>query len=148
MAQQNLSPLINQQATTQTKKRSALGIGVTTLVTIIVVVLLTAFAVLSLVSALSNMRLSEMAVSQIERYYAADSEATIWYAELDAVAAALTGSPDEYAEQLANAGYTLWQGDEDVLLVTESFDLSEFRSLMVTVAINDDKTTTIKQWQS
>jgi len=147
MAQQN-TQLVHQQESPKTKKRSALGIGVTTLVTIIVVVLLTAFAVLSLVSALSNMRLSEMAVSQIERYYAADSEATIWYAELDAFAADLTGSPDEYAGQLTGAGYTLLQNDEGLLLVTEGFDLSEFRSLMVTITINDDKTTTIKQWQS
>jgi len=148
MARQDAPLLLNQQASAQTKKRSALGIGVTTLVTIIVVVLLTAFAVLSLVSALSSMRLSQMAVSQIEHYYAADSEATLWYAELDAFAAGLAGSPDEYARQLAGAGYTLQQNDQDLLLVTQRFDMSEFRSLMVTVAINDNKTTTIKQWQS
>ncbi|MCL2529612.1 MAG: hypothetical protein FWE41_04695 [Coriobacteriia bacterium] len=148
MAQQGPAPFVNQLTSDTTKKRSALGVGVTTLVTIIVVVLLTAFSVLSLVSALSSERLSEMAVTQIENYYEADSEATVWYAELDAFAAGLTGSPDEYARQLTSGGYTLLQGSEDTLLVTQRFDLSEFRSLVVTVAINDDKTTTIKQWQS
>ena len=139
---------MSQRATPEHKKRSALGIGVTTLVTIIVVVLLTSFAVLQLVSARSNLRLSEMAVNQIQNYYSADSEATIWYAELDAFAADLTGSPDAYTRQLIDSGYTLLQNDEDKLLVTQSFEMSEYRSLVVTVAINDDKTTTIKQWQS
>jgi len=148
MASQDAATLTSQGTTNRSQKRSALGIGVTTLVTIVVVVLLTAFAVLQLVSARSNLRLSEMAVTQIQHYYSADSEATIWYAELDAFVADLTGSPDEYAQQLTTSGYALLQNEGDKLLVTQSFEVSGYRALMVTVAVNDDKTTTIKQWQS
>jgi len=139
---------MNRQATARPRKRSALGVGVTTLVTIIVVVLLTAFAVLSLVSARSNLRLTDMAVSQTQSYYAADSEATIWYAELDVFAASLEGGPGEFAGQLSRAGYEVLENEGSELLVSRGFSVSEFRSLIVTIQINDDKTTTIRQWQS
>ncbi len=139
------------QATSQAakgdRKRSALGIGVTTLVTILVVLLLAAFSVLSLASARSDLALSQRAVEQAEHYYAADSEATVWYAELDAFAANLTGLPDDYASQLQSAGYDV-SAEGSELRVFRSFALSEYQSLMVTIAINDDKTTTIRQWQS
>jgi len=148
MAQQDFSPLINRQAASQKKKRSALGVGVTTLVTIIVVVLLTAFSVLSLVSANSNLRLSQMAATQTQNYYVADTNATLWYADLDTFAAALTGDPSTFAGQLQQAGYQVITADDGELLVTNGFTVSDYRSLMVTVAINDDKTTTIRQWQS
>lgn len=152
------------------RKRSALGVGVTTLVTVIVVLLLTAFAVLSLVSARSNLRLSEMAIEQTQNYYAADYEALSWYAELDAFAAALDGEPSEFADQLRSAGYEVEivtqssTGDENASEVTGSdqgstdtrgelrvanrFTIQENQSLMVTVTVNDDRTTTIRQWQS
>ena len=148
MASNSNMPLVNQQSSTHTKKRTALGVGITTLVTIVVVVLMTSFAVLTLVSAQSNLRLSEMAIAQAQRYYSADSEATVWYAGLEVQAANLTGGPSEYAQQLQRAGYTLLANDEDLLLVSQSFAVSEFRSLVVTVEINDDTTTTIRQWQS
>ncbi len=140
------------------RQRSALGIGVTTLVTIIVVMLLTAFAVLSLVSARSNLRLSEMSMEMTQSYYAADSEATRWYAELDAFVATLEGSPSEYAEQLRSAGYEVQVSataagevngaEAGELRVTNGFTLNENRTLMVTIAVNDDRTTAIRQWQS
>ena len=148
MANQDVTPLINRQASASTKKRSALGIGVTTLVTIIVVVLLTVFSVLSLVSARSNHRLAEMAMEQTQRYYAADTEATAWYGELDAFVATLEGEPEDFAGILGREGYTLINTAEGELLVTNGFAVSEYRSLTVTVLINDDRTTTIRQWQS
>jgi len=148
MASQDLSPIINRQASAQSKKRSALGVGVTTLVTIIVVVLLTAFAVLSLVSARSNLRLSEMAVSQIQRYYEADSTATVWYAELNDFVATLEGAPQDFEGQLVAAGYQILYNEENILMVYKGFSVSEHRYLTVTIAVNDDRTTTIRQWQS
>jgi len=130
------------------KKRSAMGIGVATLVTIIVVLLLTAFAVLSLVSALSSLKLSEMAVAQGERYYAADTQATLWYAELDNFVAELKGEPESFAQQLESAGYEAVVISEGETRIIRGFTMSEYRSLMVTIAVHDDKTTTIRQWQS
>jgi hypothetical protein len=149
MAANNPQQLVGSRTlrTSHRKSRSALGIGVTTLVTILVVLLLAAFAILSLASARSDHALSQTAVRTAEAYYAADSEASSWYAELDARAAALKGDPAEYAAQLSAAGYdTNAAGGE--LRVTKAFTISDNRSLVVTIAVNDDKTTTIRQWQS
>lgn len=130
------------------KKRSALGIGVTTLVTIMVVLLLASFSVLSLVSAQSNYHLSQMAVDQAEMYYAADTEATLWYADLDAFANQLAGEPDSFATQLADEGYIVEVTSAGEIRVLHEVVISERRNLMVTVAVNEDRTTTIRQWQS
>jgi hypothetical protein len=70
------------------KQRSAMGIGVTTLVTILVVMLLATFSVLSLVSARSDLNLSEMTIRSASDYYDANNEATRWYAQLDAICVA------------------------------------------------------------
>ncbi len=148
MGKREYSTLAGNEATVQTKKRSALGIGVTTLVTILVVLLLAAFAVLSLVSARSNLGLSQMATDQAQLYYAADSEATIWYAELDVFAAHMAGEPASFQAQLSQAGYTAQTTDSGELRVTEGFSINENRTLMVTIEVNDDRTTTIRQWQS
>lgn len=149
MADQNYNPLqVDLAQGEKPKKRSALGVGVTTLVTIMVILLLAAFAVLSLVSAQSNHRLAQMASDSAQMYYNADSEATLWYAELDAMASELQGSAATYAQQLEQAGYTTQITDDGELRVSESFSISESRLLVVTIAINDDTTTTIRQWQS
>ena len=149
MAQQK-STLITSagQSAAHTKKRSALGIGVTTLVTIMTVLLMVAFAVLSLVSAQSNLRLSNLAVEQAQLYYVADNEATQWYAELDAFVASLDGSPSSFEDQLKQAGYVITNQESDELRVSKEFSMSDTRSLAVTIQVNDDKTTTIRQWQT
>jgi flagellar basal body-associated protein FliL len=136
------------QGATRTQKRSALGVGIITLVTIMVVLLLAAFSVLSLVSARSDLRLSEMSTTQVQSYYAADSEATAWYAELDAFAAQLSGSPESYEEQLTLAGYLAESTADGELRVSRGFAINDTRTLMVTIAVNDERTTTIRQWQS
>lgn len=131
-----------------TRKRSALGVGVTTMVTILVVLLLVVFSVLTLVSARSDVRLSEKALEQNQDYYRADGEATRWYADLDAAAALLEGESGTYAEQLIQAGYTLELTTEGELRVMQAFSINDSRQLVVTVAIHEDKSTSIRQWQS
>lgn len=146
--QRGLPSAVSDDAVGQAKKRSAFGIGITTLVTIMVVLLLLVFSVLSLVSARSNMHLTQMATDRAQQYYAADGEATVWYAELDTFVARLEGEPDGYTEQLSLAGYAVEVTDTDELRVTNSFAIDKSRMLVVTVAVNEDKTTTIRQWQS
>ena len=132
----------------KTKRRSALGVGVSTLVTIMVILLLAAFSVLSLVSARSNLHLSEMTATRAEVYYAADSEATQWYADLDSFAASLTGNKSSFDEQLVAAGYDVEVTSSGEVRVMNSFSINNNRNLMITIAINEDKTTIIRQWQS
>jgi hypothetical protein len=65
--------------------RSSLGVGMATLVTIMVAVLLTVFSVLTLVSAHSDLLLSSKAIQATQAYYLADSQAEQWLAEVDAI---------------------------------------------------------------
>lgn len=148
MARPSTSSAARSGTREQGKKRSALGIGVTTLVTIMVVLLLVAFAVLSLVSARSNLELSQRATTQTQLYYAADSEATVWYAALDTFAATMGGAPNDFAEQLVQAGYEVEVVESGELRVIKSFAINTSRTLMVTITVNDDKTTTVRQWQA
>jgi hypothetical protein len=89
-----------------------------------------------------------MAITQTQRYYAADNEATLWYAGLDTFAANMTGYPGSFEQQLREGGYTVQTTEEGELRVTQGFVINENRTLMVTIAVNSDGTTTIRQWQS
>jgi hypothetical protein len=128
------------------KQRSALGIGVTTLITILVVMLLATFSVLSLVSARSDLHLSQMAVQSTQDYYAAESEATQWYAQLDSFLA--TKPSGDLRAALKQAGYVLLDSPTDDLVVSKVFPAGEKRKLTVSIAIAADGSTTIRQWQT
>jgi hypothetical protein len=130
------------------KTRSALGVGVITLVTILVVLLLAAFSVLSLVSARSDYHLSQMATESAENFYKADGLATSWYAELDTFVGNLQGSPASFEQALKTAGYTVKRTNAGELRVAQSFVMGTDRQLEVTVAVLDNKTTIIRQWQT
>lgn len=147
MATKELKTIVEDESI-KPKKQSALGIGITTLVTIMVILLLVAFAILALVSAQSNHHLSQMAATQAEEYYAADGEATAWYAQLDDFVGTLDGSMDDYAAQLQGAGYEIETTSNGELRVIHSFAINENRTMMVAIGINEDKTTTIRQWHS
>jgi hypothetical protein len=67
-----------------------------------VTVLLTTFAVLTLVSARADLKLSNMAITSTQSYYAADGEAEEWLAEVDAF---VHGEHGDLAADLAAAGY-------------------------------------------
>jgi len=130
------------------KGRSALGIGVTTLITVLVVMLLAAFSVLSLASARSDIRLSRMAAQSASDYYAADSEATTWYAALDTFLDRANEPASGWEIVLRYAGYNVQQSASGELQVREVFAMGSFRELVVTVAVAPDGTPTIRQWQS
>jgi hypothetical protein len=123
-----------------------MGVGVTTLVTIMVVMLLTAFSVLTLVSARSDLRLSTMAAEAAQQYYAADGVAEEWYAGLCAYLEDTQSADWEHS--LTEAGYEVSRTESGVLCVTEQFALGTNRQLNVTVAVNKDGKPTIIQWQS
>jgi hypothetical protein len=67
-----------------------------------VTVLLTTFSVLTLVSARADLKLSNMAITSTQSYYAADSEAEEWLAALDAF---VHDGHNDLAADLLAAGY-------------------------------------------
>jgi hypothetical protein len=125
-----------------------LGVGVITLVTILVVLLLAAFSVLSLVLARSDLSLSQMATNSAQDYYAADAAATQWYAQLDSFVGTLGGTPTNYQGALEAQGYTVNRTSAGELRVTQGFAMGANRQLQVTVAIQDNGTTVVRQWQT
>jgi hypothetical protein len=123
-----------------------MGVGVTTLVTIMVVLLLTVFAVLTLASARSDEHLSQMAANAVSDYYAADGEATTWYATLAEAAKGKDTEANVLA--LATEGYTVTRASNGGLIVKNSFAMGVNRQLMVTVQIDGNGGCTITQWQT
>jgi hypothetical protein len=130
---------------TRLASRSAIGVGLSTLVTIMVAVLLTTFSVLALVSARADLKLSNKVVESTQSYYTADSQAEQWLANLDAVVA--TGHPD-LVEGLTLAGYTATAIEDGRVLVAEVFFLDTNRDLVVEVAFDSAGNRDILRWQS
>jgi hypothetical protein len=77
-------------------------VGLSTLVTIMVTVLLTTFAVLTLVSARADLKLSSMAITSTQNYYVADGEAEEWLAKVDTF---VHGEHGDLVADLSAAGY-------------------------------------------
>jgi hypothetical protein len=123
-------------------------VGITTLVTVMVLLLMATFATLSLASARSDLALSQIAAQSVEDYYQADSEAVRWYAQLDSFAAGLSTAAQDWRAELTAAGYQVTLTDAGELRVSEVFIMGGKRQLVVTVAINADRSTTIRQWQT
>ena len=127
------------------KGRSAIGVGVTTLITVLVVLLLATFSVLSLASARSDQHLSLMAAQATTEYYEADAAAVEWYAELSEFLASTRSS--DWAKTLDNAGYEVNTVGEEVR-VSAHFSIGSHKELAVTVAVARDGSAMIRRWQS
>jgi hypothetical protein len=157
----------------RSRSRSAVGVGLSTLVTIMVTVLLTTFAVLTLVSARADLKLSNKTIESTQSYYAADSEAEEWLAALDAFAR------DEHGDLVADlsaAGYQsvatagarvddaagdgsggdaagaggdgVLVGDDGRIRVAATFPIDEKRDLIVEIALDREGEIDILRWQS
>jgi len=127
------------------RPRTAIGTGITTLVTIIVAVLLTTFSVLTLVTARADLRLSNKAIESTQSYYAADSQAEQWLAKLDAFTA---GSHADLAGALRTAGYRVSIMGDGRILVTESFSIDGKRDLVVEAAIDTSGRIDVLVWKT
>jgi hypothetical protein len=125
--------------------RSAIGVGIATLVTIMVAVLLTTFSVLTLVTASADLRLSYKTVESTTNYYAADSAAELWLGDLDAF---LAESENPTELDLSSAGYTVSTNDEGRVVVSQEFPIDTTRVLVLEVAVEPGGTLDILKWQS
>jgi hypothetical protein len=126
----------------KTGSRSAIGVGIATLVTIMVAVLLTTFSVLTLVTASADLRLSNKTVESAENYYAADGAAELWLADLDADGwlGVMTDSSMKYMPKESI--------DDDHMKISQEFPIDDLRVLSVEVVLASDGTIDILTWQS
>jgi len=146
MAKKSLATMVAPPSQSGSRRgRTAIGVGVTTLITVLVVMLLATFAVLSLASSRADMSLTNQAVKSTTDFYTADGEAASWYADLDAFLKVTTTS--DWETTLDAAGYKASYSNGE-LQVNESFAMGTLRELTVTIAIASDGTPTIRQWQS
>ena len=149
MPEKSLAPMMTETKRETSKgQRSAMGIGVTTLITVMVVMLLATFSVLSLVSAKSDMSLAHMASQATSDFYAADSMAVSWYSELDAFVQNRLNEQVNWRDTLAAAGYNVSQTNKEEVIVSTSFTIGQKRELWVSIAIASDGSSTIRQWQT
>lgn len=86
-----------------------ISVGILTILMILVVLLLTSFAVMSLLSANADANLTDKACASVHAYYAADSQAERMVAEIDA---ALTD--DDWQKTLSSIGASVDLGDVSV----------------------------------
>jgi hypothetical protein len=125
--------------------RSAVGVGLSTLVTIMVAVLLTTFSVLALVSARADLRLSNKVVESTQSYYAADGKAEQWLADVDAFIR--EGHADLEGDLFA-AGYQVVVASDGQMQLTEEFAIDDKRDLVVEIALDRTEEIDILRWQS
>jgi hypothetical protein len=129
--------------------RSAIGVGLSTLVTIMVVVLLTTFSVLTLVSARADLRLSNRAVAAMEGFYAADGEAQRWLADVDAlIRETIRGADGQPQTVLSEAGYQVSTDEEGRVRLVEVFTVDDRRELNVEIALDTTGEIDILRWQT
>lgn len=106
------TPAVRTHALRQTAPRAGLSIGTSSVLVIFVLLCLVTFAVLSLVSARADSRLSEKNEAHVQEYYAAESTAYAQLSALDEALHTLYEQPELYGEALnALAGQSVagWQ---------------------------------------
>lgn len=138
---------LNSTRAQRRASRSALGVGMATLVTIMVAVLLTVFSVLTLVSARSDLRLSSKAIESTQAYYQADSQAEQWLAEVDGIVSQAVSSGTDIAVALGDQGFWATTASDGQILLTQDFPIANNRKLVVELAINSSGSVTVQKWQ-
>jgi hypothetical protein len=128
----------------QKKAGAVMGVGVTSLLTIMAVLLLTSFAVMSLLSANSDLDLSRKASQAVTDYYAADGQAEEWWMDLNE---ALEGRQGGAAEKLRAAGFDV-DDSGDSLIVRRKFPMGGKKNLEVQVSVSESGDASIECWQS
>lgn len=123
----------------QKQTHSGVSVGSSSILVIFVVLALTAFATLSLVSANSDYSLTRRTVESVDAYYAADSAATKAAAQLiRALREQRGGDPFQVASSLD------WEIDG--FFVTRAFVMNDTQSLIVTADLSSGEPV-FTRWQ-
>jgi hypothetical protein len=130
----------------RTKRQFGVGIGASSLLVVFVVLCLTTFAALSLVSARADRSLAQRSAQASQAYYAADLEAERW---LSGLVNALENHGD-WERVLGNRG-AVWERQGTAYTVFYSQPISQEKTLKIEVLLTpggDGKVDWIRQkWQ-
>lgn len=122
-----------------------IGAGITSLVTIFMVLLLTTFSVLSLVSARYDWKLTEQTFTATADYYTADYAACEWLSEIEA-AFEKTDSDDWTSLVVETSDDVFLVEDESGWQACRSFSIDQRRELLVGLKIRADGQIEITRW--
>lgn len=112
----------------QKQSQAGISVGSSSILVIFVVLALTAFATLSLVSANSDYRLTQRTVETVTQYYAADCNAI---EEAGALERAIKAQPGRFAVDIASE--MGWSADG--MFISRLFPMNESQQLQVTANI-------------
>lgn len=118
------------------KQRVGLGVGGSSLLMVFIIVCLTTFATLSLLSANSDYKLSAKTAQSVSDYYAADGRATERLQQIDALI--LSGQ----AEEIVRLGLA----EQTIDGYTYSEAINNSQSLQVTLRMQNNRCTVVG-WQ-
>lgn len=118
------------------KQRVGLGVGGSSLLMVFIIVCLTTFATLSLLSANSDYKLSAKTAQSVSDYYAADGRATERLQQIDALI--LSGQ----AEEIVRLGLA----EQTIDGYTYSEAINNSQSLQVTLRMQNNRCT-VASWQ-
>ena len=133
--------------------RQSIGIGITTLVTVFMVLLLTTFSVLTMVSARYDLNLSSRTVEATTSYYAVDQEACQWVGEIQVLLAtrpqsewstAINESALDVSTQIEYSDDGNWAG----ITVDRQLTIDQWRLLNIRLFIDDDGQIYFLDWRS
>jgi hypothetical protein len=140
------------------KAKTAFGVGASTIVTIMVVLMLAVFSILAFVQSHSELRLSEMSVESLELYYNADTQAQEWLARVTALSASAGADAGagagadagDIAKRLKDAGIesTEAAADGSGLAAQATFVIDEKRSLAAKALIDGTGSVRVVRWQT
>ena len=124
---------------------AAIGLGVSSLLTVMAVLLLTSFALLSLLSANSDLLMSQKAAQAVKEYYAADCQAETWMMHLKQTITNTDEIPVDV--KLHQAGFQAEYANEEYI-VNKTFPMGEKKNLMVSASVSASGGIRILFWQS
>ena len=124
-------------------KRGFGSMGASSVLMIFVVLCLTTFGVLSLVSAKADLRLTDKTLAAAEEYYAADAEVEILLSRIDAALAAVrrdfdagAGAEDDYWRLTSQRLQQIDGVSADENNVSFSVPVGEFREIAVSLILH------------
>jgi hypothetical protein len=124
------------------------SVGIISLLTLLTVLMLTAFSVLSLVSARSDLRLNELAAQAVGDYYEADGQAERWWMGLCQTVSA--AQPQDLPQRLSAGSYA-FEADGEGYRITATFPVGTAKVLQAEALATpgaDGVTLTRTQWRT
>lgn len=127
------------------RHNNIIGPGGVTVITVFVVLCMTIFAVLSLITARTDANNSRKRVAAVENYYTADCEATDKLGDITVITANSSITDLDEALRQNGFGFTV---QEDLRIVSYNVDIDENQRICVEISIDSKRQIKILKWKT